>query len=87
LTTTRVVIYCAADRGVMNYPNRRIRIGEAARVLGVSVQTLRRWDRLGELHVVGRTEGGHRLYQVGKLMFIKEEIFMRSHKWFRGTRR
>ncbi len=36
------------------------RIGEAADMLGVRVETLRRWERAGELETV-RTAGGQRL--------------------------
>jgi predicted site-specific integrase-resolvase len=37
-------------------------IGEWARRLGVTVGTLRRWDREGRLKPVLRTSGGHRRY-------------------------
>lgn len=37
-----------------------VRIGEAAEMLGVSVESLRRWERGGRLKVV-RTSGGQRL--------------------------
>ena len=37
-------------------------IGEMARRLGVSVPTLRRWDREGRLLPTSRTLGGHRRY-------------------------
>jgi excisionase family DNA binding protein len=37
-------------------------IGETAEILGVSVQTLRRWDKLGKLSPDVRTGGGHRRY-------------------------
>jgi len=37
-------------------------IGEMARRLGVSVVTLRRWDRLSKLKPTLRTAGGHRRY-------------------------
>ena len=40
-----------------------VRIGLAARRLGVSIQTLRRWDESGRLTAV-RTLGGHRRYDV-----------------------
>ncbi len=36
------------------------RIGEAAKALGVRVETLRRWEREGKL-AVSRTEGGQRV--------------------------
>jgi molybdopterin-binding protein len=37
-----------------------LRIGEAAGILGVRVETLRRWERAGTLRT-NRTRGGHRL--------------------------
>lgn len=38
-------------------------IGEAARYLGVSVDTLRRWDSDGRLRSIRLTAGGHRRYR------------------------
>jgi excisionase family DNA binding protein len=43
-----------------------IPIGEAARILGVSVATMRRWDRLGKLTAI-RTLDGHRRYRRAEL--------------------
>lgn len=40
-----------------------VAVGEAARVLGVSIATLRRWDAGGKL-VADRTPGGSRRYEV-----------------------
>lgn len=40
-------------------------IGEMARKLGVSVTTLRRWDRAGKLRSSSRTMGNHRRYVDG----------------------
>ena len=37
--------------------------GEAALMLGVSIGTLRRWDREGLWTADRRTVGGHRRYQ------------------------
>jgi molybdopterin-binding protein len=47
-----------------------IRIGDAAEMIGVSVETLRRWGREGRIHL-GRTSGGQRLVsleEVSRLM-------------------
>jgi len=41
-------------------------IGEAAKVLGVSITTLRRWEASGRL-VADRTAGEHRRYDLAKL--------------------
>ena len=47
----------------------RVRISEAARMLGVSVDTLRRWEAAGKIEVE-RTPGGHRRYEVDQLKGI-----------------
>jgi predicted site-specific integrase-resolvase len=46
--------------------NRLITIGEASEVLGVSISTLRRWDREGRL-IPEKTTSGHRRYDISKL--------------------
>jgi len=46
--------------------NRLVTIGQAAKILGVSVMTLRRWDEAGRLVSI-RTEGGHRRYDISKI--------------------
>ena len=43
-------------------------VGEAASVLGVSVSTMRRWEKEGKLEASSRTEGGHRRYQLSSLL-------------------
>ncbi len=45
---------------------RYVGIGEASEALGVSIGTLRRWERTGKL-VGERTPGGHRRYDLAKL--------------------
>lgn len=44
----------------------RVRISEAARILGVSIETLRRWDKAGKLKAQ-RTPAGHRRYDLAQL--------------------
>lgn len=43
-----------------------VSIGEASKILGVSIMTLRRWDKEGRLPSV-KTEGGHRRYDISKI--------------------
>jgi predicted site-specific integrase-resolvase len=59
--------------------NRYVSISDAAKALGVSVTTLRRWEAAGKL-VPEHTAGGHRRYDLAKLrpeMFRAEEAAAR----------
>ena len=51
-----------------------ISIKEAADVLGVSVQTLRRWEREGKVLPVQRTAGGQRRFDLHALPIIPQPI-------------
>ena len=46
--------------------NRLVSINEASKQLGVSISTLRRWDKSGVL-VAERTPNGHRRYDLNKI--------------------
>ena len=48
--------------------SRYIKIGAAAKLLGVSVQTLRKWEKTGELIPARKTYGGTRYYDVTELL-------------------
>ena len=52
--------------------SRYIKIGEAARLLGVTPQTVRRWEREGGVLPVRRSEGGTRYYDLNQLLGLKE---------------
>ncbi|WP_053960722.1 IS607 family transposase [Sulfobacillus thermosulfidooxidans] len=52
--------------------DRLVTIGEASKVLGVSITTLRRWEKEGRLQPDAMTPGGHRRYDVVKL---RPELF------------
>lgn len=52
--------------------NRLISIGEAAKALGVSISTLRRWELQGKLIPERTTSSGHRRYNIAKL---KPELY------------
>lgn len=52
------------------------KIGQAAELLGVSTDTVRRWADAGKLRTV-RTDGGHRLVDGGQLAALAAEMAVR----------
>lgn len=48
-----------------------VRIGEAAKLLGCSVQALRKWEATGELVPTRKTKGGTRYYDVAMLLGLE----------------
>ena len=46
-----------------------LQIGDAAKLRGVGIDTLRRWEKSGKIQAV-RTEGGHRRYRVSDLLKV-----------------
>ena len=56
-----------------------LQIGDAARLKGVSINTLRRWEEDGKILPV-RTEGGHRRYRVADLLTHGSLIFSEVSK-------
>jgi molybdopterin-binding protein len=52
--------------------DRHLRAGQAAEMLGVTVETLRRWEVQGRLEVV-RSGGGQRLVPVAEVVRLLEE--------------
>lgn len=51
--------------------SRFIKIGKAAEILGVSIQTLRRWETEGTLVSHRKSSGGTRYYDIDKLLGLK----------------
>jgi predicted site-specific integrase-resolvase len=52
--------------------SRYIKIGQASELLGVSPQTLRRWEREGQLVADRKSEGGTRYYELNHLLGLRE---------------
>ena len=52
--------------------NRFIKIGEAAKFLGISIQTLRRWEEVGYLLPSKKSQGGTRYYNSDELVGKKK---------------
>ncbi|MBP0020854.1 MAG: helix-turn-helix domain-containing protein, partial [Cyanobacteria bacterium SBLK] len=50
-----------------------ISVSEAAKLLGVSTKTIRRWEADGKIKAV-RTEGGHRRFEVSDLIGNKQNV-------------
>jgi molybdopterin-binding protein len=57
---------------VRDEPPARLRVGQAAEMLGVSVDTLRRWEADGRLRMA-RSEGGQRLVEFADVSRLIDE--------------
>ncbi|OGL71954.1 hypothetical protein A3B32_02425 [Candidatus Uhrbacteria bacterium RIFCSPLOWO2_01_FULL_53_9] len=64
----------------METSDKKIRIGEAAKILGVSVQTLRNWEKSGKLHAE-RSSGQQRYYSLTRLKLFVLDIQKLGHAW------
>ena len=56
----------------------KVSIGRAAKELGVSIDTLRRWERQGKI-IAERTASGHRRYDLAQLVGVTPRL-SRSEK-------
>lgn len=57
--------------------NNLLTIGRTARLLGVSIDTLRRWDKSGKFSSVRMSSGGNRYYRKSDVdLFIKDPLAM-----------
>ena len=55
--------------------NRFVKIGEAAKLLGVSVQALRNWELEGKIMPSHRTPGGQRMYDLAELLGTNDKTY------------
>ena len=55
--------------------DRFVKIGEAAKILGVNPQTLRRWEEGGVIKPFKRTPKGTRLYSLQELLGAKDDSY------------
>jgi excisionase family DNA binding protein len=61
--------------------NKLVSIGKAAKILGLSTQTLRRWDKEGKL-AAQKTKGGQRRYNLDDLKILTSgQIFQTAWNW------
>src|SRR3989344_882865 len=57
-----------------------ISIGEAAGLMDVSIDTLRRWDESGKFKAI-RTAGGHRVYRKHDIEIFLSDLFKMAAEW------
>ncbi len=58
-----------------------ITIGEASEILGVSIDTLRRWDKSGKLSPVKTSDAGYRLYARSQIELFLNDLFGLAKDW------
>jgi len=58
-----------------------ITISEAAEILRVSIDTLRRWDKSGKLNPVKISEAGYRLYYRSQVELFLDDLFNLAKNW------
>ncbi|PIT95112.1 hypothetical protein COT98_01180 [Candidatus Falkowbacteria bacterium CG10_big_fil_rev_8_21_14_0_10_39_9] len=61
--------------------NKLIKINEAAKILDLSVQTLRRWDQSGQLKAVRLNPRGYRYYKLSDIQLLSSDIFSLAEEW------
>jgi putative resolvase len=62
-----VALLCALKKIFQGGKAMKVSIGQAAMTIGVSVTTLRRWEKSGQFRPDSRTLGGHRRYALESL--------------------
>src|SRR3989344_1333517 len=61
-------------------------IGQAAEILGVSIDTLRRWDENGKLVAIKKDGGTHRYYREKDLEIFSSDLMKFASEWIQdGT--
>ena len=58
-----------------------ITISEAAEILGVSIDTLRRWDKSGKLSPMKTSDAGYRLYSRSQIELFLNDLFSMAKDW------
>ena len=58
-----------------------ITISEAAEIPGISIDTLRRWDKRGKLNPVKTSEAGYRLYYRSQIELFLNDLFGLARDW------
>lgn len=71
---------------IISMNEKLLTISQAASYLGISVDTLRRWDRSGKLRAIKKEGGTHRYYHEADLEITSSDIMKFASEWIeRGT--
>jgi excisionase family DNA binding protein len=68
-----------------NPPKGLITIGQAARILGVAVPTLRSWVLAGEISPAMVSPGGHRYFDETVINDMRSDVFAKAERWAGGS--
>jgi len=61
-----------------------LKISETAELLGVSIDTLRRWDESGKLVAIKKEGGTHRYYRQKDIDIFASDIFRLAYDWIKN---
>ncbi|MDP1629488.1 MAG: helix-turn-helix domain-containing protein [bacterium] len=63
-----------------------LKISEAAEIIGVSIDTLRRWDESGKLPAIRKEGSAHRYYREKDIEIFASDLFKLASEWInKGT--
>lgn len=62
-----------------------LNIGQAAKMLGVSIDTLRRWDESGKLIAIRKKGGTHRYYREKDLEIFSSDLLKFASEWIQNN--
>lgn len=80
----RFYVYCIDFIHMLLYimgMEKLISISEASEIMGVSIDTLRRWDESGKFVADSKSDGGHRLYSEKRVRLYAEDLFSLAFEW------
>jgi DNA-binding transcriptional MerR regulator len=65
----------------MGMQEKLLNIREAAQFLGISVDTLRRWDKSGKFRAIRKNKGAHRYYMLRDVEMLTSDIIKIANEW------
>jgi len=65
--------------------NKLISIGDAAKLLGISIDTLRRWDHAGRIQSIRSDPRGHRYYRQSDIEQYLQDVHSIARQWVEAS--